>query len=342
MVELGSRREWTFDVDYIARAELGDTRGGGVDHDQVRDRPGGRAAVELVASGGRGGLLGPDGLVGDNRHAAEASRGAGHVPGDRLAAFPGTDEEDLRGVGRLVQPEGWEDREVLGGPVDVVGPPDADGRVSEPEPVDDLLPTPGRLLDVVERGVRGEIVDRLPEVLGVDGVEAERAGLEAHFVPSPGRELDLPLLLSDSHRRSRRVDGEVKVAAGLALEVRPDLPDDVEGVDLDQVLARREPRHPRGVGRRARAVQPDRAIVVLDRGDDPAPEEAPRVLDPERRPPLQNRQRVPLGEAPRETLGPGEGLGVVGVGERHRPVQDLAGDEILEEDPRRRHQTAVS
>src|SRR5699024_8122617 len=156
-------------------------------------------------------------------------------PGDRLPALSGPDEEDLRGIGVLVETEGGKHREVLGGVVAVIRAADPDRGVPEAEAVDDLLPAPGRLLDVVEGRIRGEIVDRLPEVLGVDGVEAEGAGLEADVVAVAGRELDLPLLLADPDRGGRRVDGEVEVAAGLTLEIGPDLPDDVERVDLDEV-----------------------------------------------------------------------------------------------------------
>src|SRR5699024_4330982 len=125
-------------------------------------------------------------------------------PGDRLPALSGPDEEDLRGVGVLIETEGGKHREVLGGVVAVIGAAGPDRGEPEAEAVDDLIPAPGLLLDVVEGRIRGEIVDRLPEVLGVDGVEAEGARLQADVVAVASRELDVLLLLADPDRGGRR------------------------------------------------------------------------------------------------------------------------------------------
>ena len=253
--------------------------------------------------------------------------------GDRRAALAGTDHQDLRGVRVLIEPQRRKDGEVLGGVEPHLGVPDPDGGVTELETVHDPLPIPQGVLEVVERRRFGEIIDRLGEVLRIDRVQPERPRLERDLVAVAGGELDLALLIADAHRCGERIDGQVQVAAGLALEMGPDLADHVEGIDVDQVLARGEPRHPRRVAGDAGAADTDLPVRVLDGGDNPATVEGAGILDPQRRPPLADGECVPLGQGAVEAARSGQGPCRLRTHQRHSPVQHPPGGELLQQHP---------
>src|SRR5699024_4025458 len=86
------------------------------------------------------------------------------------------------------------------------------------------------------------------------------------------------------------------------------------------------------IPRRPRAADTNLPVRVLHGRNDPAAMEHPIGLYPERRPPLLHGERVSLGERARQCARASQDPRNVRTTQRHRPIQNLARREGLEND----------
>src|SRR5690606_33866728 len=241
-----------------------------------------------------------DVLRGVDEGAAETAVADGVGPPERARALARADPDDLVRVEAAVTVGGDEAHDVVALDEGEDGPAAPGPRSADLDLVPDLLAAPAVLLDVVEGRLLREVVDLLATVRRVEPRELVR------------------LLGGTEPGRSGAGDRHAEVPVGVALDVRPQVPDGVGGVEAGPRVAAPVADPVRG-GREARGLDRPGGAGEARRDEGAAPPDGAVGLRVEERSPLFEEE-APIGaaeradvrrHAPAERAGPRQGPGEV-------------------------------